>query len=580
MGKPSDLKEIGDRGRVGVVLCDPAGSVRWANRDAATLLGRSLRWAGSDPLRALPPEVGEIVRRCRGAGAAEGVVGAGERRILCRAEPVGTGGPGEGVLVTLSAARGSAGPGASGMAVHRQFQAIFDLSHDGLWIVDGEGFIVNLNRAAERLNGIRAAEVVGKSIDELVRHGVIDVSVTRTVLSTGRQTSMVQLAKRTGRRLLVTGTPSFGPDGGIDFVVVNERDITEFNELTVQLEEARKANERLQEEMAALHLREASASGIVAESPEMREVVRVALRLAQKNVSNILILGESGTGKGILARFIHSQSPRRDKPFIQINCAALPEALLEAELFGYEKGAFTGAADEGKPGLLEVADGGTLFLDEVGDMPFSIQAKILKYLDDHEIRRLGSTRTRVSRCAVIAATNHDLGDLVRQRRFRHDLYYRLNTFTLELPPLRSRRADVLALARHFVRRYNELYGTDKRLGRRAAEWLQRHEFPGNVRELESRIKNAVVMSEGTVLDEYLVGGEGRGGPGAGRTGAGVPGTLGAELARVERRLLEEAAAVCRSTREMARYLGTSQPTVVRKLRRYGISPPAARPSGV
>ncbi len=554
------------RGRsVGILWVDPEQGVRWVNPGGREWIER-LGGAVDGCRPALPPDLEALVVRCREAGRAERVLGKGFHRVVCRAEPVDPHGE---VVVTLVPAPA----GSCRMAVHRQLQAIFDLSHDGLWIIDGEGFIANLNRAAERLNGIQATDVVGRNIDELVRRGVIDVSVTRTVLSTGRQTSMVQLAKRTGRKLLVTGTPSFGPDGRIDFVVVNERDITEFNELTVQLEEARKANERLQAEMAALHLREAAEAGIVAESPQMREVVRVALRLAQKNVSNILILGESGTDKGVLARFIHSQSPRKDKPFIQINCAALPEALLEAELFGYEKGAFTGAADEGKPGLLEVADGGTLFLDEVGDMPFSIQAKILKYLDDHEIRRLGSTRTRVSRCAVIAATNQDLSELVRQRRFRHDLFYRLNTFTVRLPPLRARRADVLALAQHFVKRYNELYGTDKRLGRRAAEWLLRHDFPGNVRELESRIKNAVVMSEQTVLDDHLVG---AGDPASSPPPGSRPGTLEAELARVERRLLQEAALVCRSTREMARYLGTSQPTVVRKLRRHGIPPPASR----
>ncbi len=551
---------------VGILWMDPKLEARWANPEGRKWVERLGGTAAGTRLD-LPPDLEALAARCKEGRRAEQVLGEGLAQVVCRAEIVNS--RGEVVVSLIPAPRGSAR-----MAVHRQLQAIFDLSHDGLWIIDGEGFIANLNRAAERLNGIRTADVVGRNIDELVRHGIIDVSVTRTVLSTGRQTSMVQFAKRTGRRLLVTGTPSFSPDGRIDFVVVNERDITEFNELTVQLEEARKANERLQAEMAALHLREAAEAGIVAESPEMREVVRVALRLAQKNVSNILILGESGTGKGVLARFIHSQSPRKDKPFIQINCAALPEALLEAELFGYEKGAFTGAADEGKPGLLEVADGGTLFLDEVGDMPFSIQAKILKYLDDHEIRRLGSTRTRLSRCAVIAATNQDLSELVHQRRFRHDLFYRLNTFTIRLPPLRARRADVLALAQHFVKRYNELYGTDKRLGRRAAEWLLRHDFPGNVRELEGRIKNAVVMSEEAVLDDHLVG---VGDPASSPPPGSRPGTLEAELARVERRLLQEAALVCRSTREMARYLGTSQPTVVRKLRRHGIPPPASRP---
>ncbi len=482
-----------------------------------------------------------------------------------------------GVAVPLPAEAGPSGAVVALAPVDRpdtarQLQTIFDASHDGLWIIDGEGVIRNLNRAAERLNGVTAREVVGRNIDELLAEGVIDVSVTRAVLAQGTSVSMIQTARRTGRQLIVTGTPVLGPDGALDYVVVNDRDVTETSELALQLEEVRRANERLRDEMAALSLKEARERGLVAESAQMREVLRVALRLARKDVTNILLLGESGTGKGVLARFIHSESPRAGQPFVQINCAALPESLLEAELFGYEKGAFTGAADEGKPGLLEVADGGTVFLDEIGDMPFSIQAKILKYLDDHEIRRLGSTRVRRSRCSVIAATNQDLGQLVRQRRFRHDLFYRLNTFTLRLPPLRERRADVVPLALHFLDRYGVQFGVRKRLGARALRWLGEYPFPGNVRELEGMIKNAVVMCEEETIDGYLVRGSGSPPPPSER-----PRTLAEQVAAAERDALLQAAAECRNTREMAARLGVSQPTVVRKLRRHGIPAPGSLP---
>ncbi len=468
------------------------------------------------------------------------------------------------------------GPPRSPSASDRQLRTVFDISHDGLWIIDGRGVIMNLNRAAERLNGVAATEVIGRNIDELVAEGVIDASVTRAVLASGETVSMVQTARRTGRQLIVTGTPSVGADGTVEYVVVNDRDVTETSELSRQLEELRRANERLRDEMATLSLKKAAERGLVAESPQMREVVRVAVRLARKNVTNILLLGESGTGKGVLARFIHSESPRARRPFVQINCAALPETLLEAELFGYERGAFTGASDAGKPGLLEVADGGTLFLDEVGDMPFSIQAKILKYLDDHEIRRLGSTRVCRSWCAVIAATNQDLESLVKERRFRQDLFYRLNTFTVHLPPLRERRSDVLPLALHFLARYGQQFGCRKRFGRRAVGWLERYPFPGNVRELEGILKNAVVMCEDEIIDEYLVRDWGSWdsqppptmGPGR---------TLTELLEATERQALLRAAAECPNTREMARRLGVSQPTVVRKLRRHGISPPGSSP---
>jgi PAS domain S-box-containing protein len=471
--------------------------------------------------------------------------------------------------------------------LYDELATIFHTSHDGLWIVDRNGYVVNLNEAAERLNGVRAADLIGKHVHELVTSGVIDTSVTEAVLRTRRQASMIQEARRSGKKILVTGTPSFDARGEIAFVVINDRDVTELSALATQLEEAKRINARFQEELEALKALDSAGKEIVAESAEMRNTLAVALRLARRGVSSILILGESGTGKGLLASFIHRQSNRRGKPFVQLNCAALPENLLEAELFGYEKGAFTGARDEGKAGLIELAQGGTLFLDEIGDMPFSIQAKLLKYLDDHEIRRLGGTRAKVVPCAVVAATNLDLAEQVQQKRFRHDLFYRLNTFTLKLVPLRERPVDILPLAHYFLRKYNELYGTQKRLSAAAAHRLVRHPLPGNVRELESLIKNAVVLSEGEVLDASLAGPfpsegfEAAGAPGASPPApavdgppSGVPGgrDLARELDEVERRLLREAARVCASTREVAAYLHTSQATAVRKLRRHGIVP--------
>jgi transcriptional regulator with PAS, ATPase and Fis domain len=285
-------------------------------------------------------------------------------------------------------------------------------------------------------------------------------------------------------------------------------------------------------------------------------------------------LGESGTGKGLLAKYIHNKSPRRKKPFIQINCAALPETLLEAELFGYEKGAFTGAREKGKAGLFELAQGGTLFLDEIGEAPPSAQAKILKYLDDHEVLRLGGTRPTTIDCTIIAATNQDLEARVRAGAFRKDLFYRLNTFMLHIVPLRERIDDIFELGTYFVRTYCKRYGVDRRISPAAMARLQRHPFPGNVRELKSIIKKAVVMSEGELLDgdfiESLAEFEER----SSGTRTVDSNRLADEVGRVERRLLKQAMGVCGSTREMAAYLGISQPTVVRKLRRHGMAPPS------
>lgn len=543
----------------GVVAADERGRVTFANGRARALLGTG-RVQGQ-ALGRLLPGLDAALETCLRTGTGSAV----RSRI-----GAGAGAEVEGTLSALRREGRVCGAAlvfrpAAGAALRPEFQTVFDTSHDGLWIVDAQGVIVNLNRAAEELNQIRAAEVIGRTVHQLVEDGVFDSSVSERVLETGRPASLMQYAKKSKRHLLVTGTPAFGPDGTIAYVVTNDRDLTELTHLTQELEQARKVTEKYRDELAELTLVEAARWEIVAESDEMRQVLRVALKLARLDVSNILLLGESGTGKGLLAKFIHRYGPRSTKPFIHINCAALPENLLEAELFGYEKGAFTGARDHGKAGLFELAHEGTLFLDEIGELPLPIQSKLLKYLDDHELLPLGGTKPRSVNCTVIAATNADLDAAVRKKQFRHDLFYRLNSFTVRIPPLRERRGDAVLLADHFVAKYNEIYGTSKRLSAGALRWLQSHPFPGNVRELEAVVKNAIVMADGELLGDLADGG-------GTAPEAEAVGGLPASLADYERGALLEALERCRTTRELAAYLGVSQPTVVRKLRKHGLRP--------
>ena len=232
------------------------------------------------------------------------------------------------------------------------------------------------------------------------------------------------------------------------------------------------------DKLAELSLLELKDQEIVAEDKKMRQVLYLALKLAHLSASDILILGESGTGKGLLAKFIHKNSHRNKKPFIQINCATLPENLLEAELFGYEKGAFTGARQEGKAGLFELANEGTLFLDEIGDLPHSLQAKLLKYLDDHEVMRLGGLKSNKIDCTIIAATNRELEGLVQQKRFRRDLFFRLNTFTIRIPPLRERIDDIFELVSFYMQKYGKVYRLNRRISPDALKVLQAYPFPG------------------------------------------------------------------------------------------------------
>jgi PAS domain S-box-containing protein len=458
-------------------------------------------------------------------------------------------------------------------SLNEQLCTIFESSFDGIWVCDRDGKIIRINKASERLNGIKAQDVIGKRVIDAVEMGLFDRSVTEEVLKTKRQVSIVQYIRSAQKYLLVTGTPTFDEEGNISLVVVNERDMTQLNAIKEQLKQSRMVTERYKDELAGLSLLELKNQNIIAESKEMRQVLETALKLARLDASNILILGESGTGKGLLAKFIHKNGRYGKRPFIQINCAALPETLLEAELFGYERGAFTGAREQGKVGLFELAHEGTLFLDEIGDLPLSVQAKLLKYLDDNEIMRLGSTTSKKIQCKIIAATNRNLERQVRVRKFRKDLFYRLNTFIIRIQPLRERSEDILELALYFLRKFNDEYNQRRKISYDALDLLQSHPFFGNVRELANVLKRAVVMSDKDDLDEFIVRNlnrETKKWPGFNKQDV-CAFNLSDGMYAAEREFLEKAMTQCKSTREMARFLGISQPTVVRKIKKYRLS---------
>ena len=451
-------------------------------------------------------------------------------------------------------------------------QAVFDQSADGLMLCDSEGTILLLNKAAERLNATTSSEVLGKKVSSLVADGKIDRSATQEVLDSKRQVSVIQKSPNSAHTLLVTGTPIFDENRNISFVVVNERDISLIENMRQELEQVRRESERMRSELSELALLEFNDSEFVAQSDSMRQTLRLAIKLANIDASNILIQGESGTGKGLLAKCLHKNSSRGKKPLIQINCAALPENLLEAELFGYKKGAFTGASEKGKVGLFELASGGALFLDEIGEMSMNVQAKLLKYLDDHEIMPLGGTVSRKTDCMIIAATNRDLEKLTRERRFRLDLLHRLKTFELKIPPLSERPEDILELVRVRLKQYNRKYNRRKHIGYEAFEMLKSYAFPGNVRELDNIVKQAVVMCDKRLLDEYILNLLSGSKPKKIQKGKKKKMTsLPARLDALEYETLTEAVDCCRTTREIAKHLGTSQPTIVRKLKKHGIN---------
>lgn len=458
--------------------------------------------------------------------------------------------------------------------LNRQLKTIIDASSDGIWVCDAEGFVVTINGASESLNGIKAKDIIGKNISELLDNKSFDQLVTTKVIASGKQETIVQKIKKTNRVLLCTGTPARDENGNIALIVVNERDMTELETLRNKFEQNKKLTEKFKEELSELTLRELENNTIIADSNPMKQILQKSLKLAHIGASNILILGASGTGKGLLAKSIHKNSNRRENLFVEINCAAIPENLLEAELFGFEKGAFSGAAEIGKVGLIELAQGGTLFLDEIGDMPLNLQTKLLKYLDDKQFRRLGGTKSINVECATISATNRDLQDRVRNNLFREDLFYRLSSFTLEIPSLFERRDDIPGLVRFYLEKYNKKYERTTHISSRTVTYLQNYSFPGNVRELKSIIENGVALSEESALDTFILASIEKSRypqpPAFNLPASSQPMDLSATLNKVEKQLLVEASQHCKTTRQMSTYLNISQPSVVRKLKKHGL----------
>jgi PAS domain S-box-containing protein len=568
-----DFNDIFQYTSNGVIVTDTDGVITHINQRSEKFLNIDVRRHVGQPVEDILPLTGRVIRQCLESGRSVfgHQVSGKKAKIVLNVTPILRRAKIIGAVCNfqeLSIFEASAKNLEFYRQLNWQLETIFNASSDGIWVCDGRGVVIAVNRASEVLNGIKAKEVIGRCVDDLLHSKVFDQSVTRQVLDCKCRQTIMQHIGKTGRFLLSTGTPVTDDRGEIFLVVVNERDMTELNLLRRQIEQSREITEKYKEKLADLSLLELKRNEIIAESGKMRQIVQMALKLSRIDASNILILGESGTGKGLLAKLIHKNSNRYRNPFVEINCAALPENLLEAELFGYEKGAFTGAGDRGKIGLFELAQGGTIFLDEIGDMPLALQAKLLKYLDNQEIRRIGGTQSIKVECSTIAATNQDLGALVKQRRFREDLFFRLSSFILQIPALRERPEDIAGLVRFYLNKYNRKYKCNKKIHSGVLHALERRAFPGNVRELKNIIENAVVMSDDQFIDKLIQAGATMNETAGDTAEAAEPAEslrLPDRLHEVERQVLQQARQCCRNTREMAAVLGISQPTVVRKL---------------
>lgn len=369
-------------------------------------------------------------------------------------------------------------------------EAILESISDGVFTVDLQWRISSFNRAAEEITGVARSEAIGRRCSEVFRSSMcgVDCALRRT-LENGRPVigQSGYIIKADGRRTPISVSTAVLRDetGRIIGGAETFRDLSEVEALRQELQGRFRVGD------------------IVSRSPLMQRVFEVLPAVAA-SPSTVLILGETGTGKELIARTIHAQSPRRKGPFVAVNCAALPDTLLESELFGYKAGAFTGA-NKNKPGRFALARGGTLLLDEIGEVSPALQIRLLRVLQDRQYEPLGATRSESADVRIITATHQDLAELTRQGRFREDLYYRINVVRVVLPPLRQRKEDIPLLVEQFIERFNHLQGKSLQgISGEALSLLMAHHWPGNVRELENVIERAFILcASGTIQIRHL-----------------------------------------------------------------------------
>ena len=447
------------------------------------------------------------------------------------------------------------------------FQQVVDSLLDGMYITDQDAVTRYVNPAYCKHMGIMPQEVLGRSVTEIAKEGALfQKSVSEDVIKLGRNvtgTGITQDGRGRSVPTYVTGVPIFDEQGRVKNVAVSVFDtdalmyrVTEFRK-TVHVEQAVKILDRVNEH---------EVSVMVGEAPAIREIRRTIARAAPTDVT-ILITGESGVGKEVIADRIYYASDRQGKPFVKVNCTAIPANLLESELFGYEKGAFTGALNQGKAGLFELANSGTILLDEIGDLPYELQTKLLRVLQQKEVMRLGGTKPISLDVRVIAATNADLKKKMQEGSFREDLYYRLSTIPIYVPPLRERPEDILKLVKHYFFEYCTKHDHTITVPDETLAVFQSYSWPGNVRELQNVIEYMVICCEGNVLQpsvlaDYL-----------GMDSQSIalhPASLKAALDDYERSLIARALEEHGGVRKAAHALGVDPSTISRKAKKYGL----------
>jgi PAS domain S-box-containing protein len=446
--------------------------------------------------------------------------------------------------------------------------AVVEGSIDGVCLLTADGAVLKANRVALEILGVPQEEVIGRSAAVVFARAGAECSVLADV----RRQKLTVTGVETfgdGRRVLLSGTPVVDELGEIRHIVLNLRDSTGFSRVMRKLQETLGPAEAYRPPTAAT-IRDLAAPEAVLRSAVMRAQHDKAVQYAAVD-SPVLLLGETGTGKGVFARLVHHASPRNAGAFVEVNCGAIPEGLIEAELFGYVKGAFTGADAKGKTGLVELAHMGTLLLNEIGDLPIGLQVKLLRFLEDGEVWSIGAVKPKRPNVRIVAATNRDLGRMIHDGTFRGDLFYRLNVLSINIPPLREHPEDIADLVAMVLSKLERKVGRRRTFTPDALHALAAYRFPGNIRELWNIVERLVVTTEGETITTADLPPEITQLTGPARGEDLERPSLRKARQKVEAQLLRDALNRFGTQARAAKHLGVTQSTIARKVRQYGLS---------
>lgn len=446
------------------------------------------------------------------------------------------------------------------------FEELLQSEDDAITIVDTKKKVIYWNNAAEQTYQITKEQIINQSITDFFSQ---DDLMVMKVLKTMKPVKNAYHRPRKDKHVVVNTSPVFNQENTLIGVISIERDVTHIVKLNDNLESTSQELQELKQKMSPSSPSSPFAK-LVGESQALHQMIRLASKTADTDATT-LILGESGTGKEVCARAIHDASNRKNAPFIPVNCGAIPQALFESELFGYESGSFTGAEKGGKAGKIEMADGGTIFLDEVGELPLDMQVKLLRVLQENRIYRIGDSRGKQIDVRFIAATNQDLEKLMQENKFRSDLFYRLNVIQLTMPPLRDRKKDIEILAETFLKQFALKYQTSiPELPAETMEVLRHYHWPGNIREIRNLMERVIILLEGTTLTRQDILSflpVSFSNPPLTHTES-----LPLEKENMEKVSIEQALELCNGNKsKAARQLGISRVTLYQKIKKYNLA---------